>query len=259
MVYPLLLLHGSNCEVLKASNSHRSVIRGVRIHQNQDQDLIAPRQLLEQQGGRHEFTVYQFEVSGSQVMRAGPSDAPSEIPSISPSSPPSIAPTSATPRTSPFLKGEALEAEDMSSSPSSGPTKQLVFTDSGYYPLPEETLQIENREPGDSQTQPGSGADTEIENEYWQQNPGSPPDQSTNEQEEESDHFVPVEGNEVTSQAAIKPTYYYVDLRPFSVFVDASRDLTTDLGIPLYLLIEMQTTLQNIVDVKISNLTIQMG
>lgn len=65
----------------------------------------------------------------------------------------------------------------------------------------------------------------------------------------DADQFLP----------ARDPTYYYVDLRPFSVFVDADRDLTSDLGIPLYLLLEMAETIPNLVDIKITNLTIHMG
>ena len=64
------------------------------------------------------------------------------------------------------------------------------------------------------------------------------------------DNFVPVLDT---------AEYYFVDLQPFSVFVEADRDLTSDLGIPLYLLLEMNKTLETMANVHISNMTIHMG
>jgi len=77
---------------------------------------------------------------------------------------------------------------------------------------------------------------------------------------EDEDNFLPVPDEEVDDGTATGSTgYYYVDLRPFSVFVDADRDLSSDVGIPLYLLLEMEETLPNLADIRISNLTIHMG
>ena len=66
----------------------------------------------------------------------------------------------------------------------------------------------------------------------------------------DEDNFVPVLDT---------AEYYFVDLQPFSVFVEADRDLTSDLGIPLYLLLEMNKTLETMANVHISNMTIHMG
>jgi len=66
----------------------------------------------------------------------------------------------------------------------------------------------------------------------------------------DEDNFVPVP--EISE-------YYYTDLQPFSVFVEADRDLTSDLGIPLFMLLEMAKKYRNIENVHISNMTIHTG
>lgn len=101
-----------------------------------------------------------------------------------------------------------------------------------------EGIQQEVNNPQNDEQMPGEGQEAETT---------APGSQAFTDE----DNFVPV------LDAAVEN--YYVDLRTFSVFVDADRDLTTDLGIPLYLLLEMGVTLENIVNVLVTNLTIQMG
>ena len=107
-----------------------------------------------------------------------------------------------------------------------------------------------------------SNQQEDADNPNWEG--GNPENEEEEQQAEEQVEETGASGTDPTDEDNFVPVldtaqYYYVDLRPFSVFVEADRDLTTDLGIPLYLLLEMEETLENMVNVHISNLTINMG
>ena len=66
---------------------------------------------------------------------------------------------------------------------------------------------------------------------------------------------------EVTTTSVAEKTgnYYYRQLTPFVVEVRADNDISGDLGIPLYLMLEMESLLPNLVNMHITNLTVRMG
>lgn len=115
----------------------------------------------------------------------------------------------------------------------------------------EDGIAATQREPGSSegQDQGGSGIDDSTAEEQPVMAEESQAPLAVTEGVTDAEQFLPVR----------EPEFYFVELRPFSVFVDADRDITTDLGIPLYLFLEMGETLPTLVDIKITNLTIHMG
>lgn len=187
------------------------------------------------------------ESPSTRVPTAG---ARTEVPTGAPSAPPTDSPTTSSPSENPTetpsqadsrIMEEVAQAveNNVVSHPTSTPTT-LIFQGEGEF-LPED--ETENF----SQTEP-DGTEGDSQGEQQQPLPGMDEEAiAGNMDPTDADQFVPV------------PDYYYTELRPFSVFVQADQDLSTDLGIPLYLLLEMGETLTTLVDIKITNLTIQMG
>ena len=211
-----------------------SQIRGFRIpdqHQETTERHLLPQKRAKVQtfvvgeGDGQESDFYQFDVDGL-LPSSDPSNSPTDSPAAqlitSPRDPTIGSPTN-SPSQPPFK--EVVQAQEQDFLPIEGEVEAEVVAES-------------------NQREPNAPAGDEAE-EVLADEPLTP---ETDVDPTDADQFLP----------AGDPTYYYADLRPFSVFVEADRDLSTDLGIPLYLLLEMGETLSTLVDIKITNLTIHM-
>lgn len=191
-----------------------------------------------------------------------PTEKPTKSPSKSPTNSPSKPTNTRAPPTDPPVNAPSEPPIESYAEPTQSPTQtesrlmQEVLAaeeqQDNFLPTEEEDgIAASQREPGSSEgeDQEEAGIDYSTNEEQPVMAEESEAPLAVAEGETDADQFLPVR----------EPEFYFVELRPFSVFVDADRDIAMDLGIPLYLFLEMRETLPTLVDIKITNLTIHMG